>query len=94
MYTKKVHEARSVLVVGAGVVGVETAAELGHLFNGKKKIGLCVRGDRLLPTIVPKAGQISEKFLKEKGVTIHYKTSYTEAFSAKEGYEVVIQCTG
>jgi len=44
-----VQKAKSVLVVGAGAVGVELAAELKH-FNPDKKIGIVSRQNRLLPT--------------------------------------------
>jgi hypothetical protein len=44
--------------VGAGVVGVELAGEFAVKYakTNLKKIGICLRGDRLLPNLPAKAG--------------------------------------
>lgn len=67
--------ADSILVVGAGVVGLEQIGELDYAFNGQKKLGICLKGDRLLPTLPIKAGQLAETYLKKRGVNIHYNTA-------------------
>jgi hypothetical protein len=35
-------------MVGGGYVSVEVAAEIGVKYGKEKKVGLCIRGDRLL----------------------------------------------
>lgn len=48
----KIANAQSVLVVGAGITGVEIAANLAEKQVPQLvKVGLCCRGDRLLPEI-------------------------------------------
>lgn len=47
-FTKKVTEAKSILLAGAGIVGLEIMGELVHKYpNGEKKLGICLRGNRL-----------------------------------------------
>lgn len=56
--------AKSILVVGAGIVGVELIGELVNKYpKGAKKIGLCLRGDRILPAAPPKAGRLAHQYL-------------------------------
>ena len=47
-FSEKVKQARSILVVGAGVVGIELLGELVHT-HPEKKLGICLRGNRMLP---------------------------------------------
>jgi hypothetical protein len=49
-----------VLVAGAGIVGVELVGELAVKYGNDKKIGICLRGDRLLNTLPPKAGRLAD----------------------------------
>ncbi len=76
----KCENAKSILIAGAGVVGIELAAELVHKYGEKKikKIGLCLRGDRLLPNCPEKAGILAAQYLASKGLEIMYKTPLTD----------------
>ncbi len=49
-FEEQVNSAKSVLIKGAGIVGVELAGELAfHPHAPDKKITLALRGSRLLP---------------------------------------------
>ncbi len=67
---QKIEESDSILVVGGGIVGVELAGELAVKYGktNLKKIGICQRGDRLLPLLPSKAGMYAELFFKEHNV--------------------------
>ncbi len=60
-FYEKVSNAKSILIAGAGVVGVELVAEFAAKFgaSNEKKIGICMRGDRILPGYPAKAGRIA-----------------------------------
>lgn len=58
-FTKKVTDANSILLAGAGIVGIEMMGELIHKYpNGQKKFGICLRGNRLGQQLPPKAGPL------------------------------------
>ncbi|RKO95751.1 hypothetical protein CAUPRSCDRAFT_12551, partial [Caulochytrium protostelioides] len=64
------------LVIGGGLLAVETAAELVCAYPAKHVI-LITRGPRLLARMPPRASSAAEAFLKQRGVHIHYNTSLT-----------------
>lgn len=84
------------MVVGAGIAGVEFTGELAHHYSSKskKKVTLCLRGDRLLPGLPVKAGRLAEGYLKQQGVTILKNTSYEKSTAAENGCDMVVECTG
>jgi len=84
----KVLKAKNVLVRGAGIVGVEVAAELATL--GKKVTLACPRGE-ILPRFTPKVGRRARPDLDEVGVKI--VDSKKEVISV-ENYDLVYECTG
>jgi NADH dehydrogenase FAD-containing subunit len=92
----KIAAAKSVLVAGGGVVGVELAGEFAikYASTGNKKIGICTKGDRLLSGIPAKGGQLAEAFLKNHKVEVYTKTPYGESTARELGYDLVIQCMG
>jgi NADH dehydrogenase FAD-containing subunit len=72
---KDIHErlprASSVLVVGGGPAGVETAGELGETYGGKKEITIISGGDRLLPRLNnANIGNDAEHRLVKMGVKV------------------------
>jgi NADH dehydrogenase FAD-containing subunit len=72
---KDIHErlpnASSVLVVGGGPAGVETAGELGETYGGKKDITIISGTDRLLPRLKnPNIGRDAEQRLSKMGVKV------------------------
>jgi len=82
-FYEKIEKAKSILLVGGGVVGIELAGELAVKYgvSKEKKIGICVRGERLLPGFPTRAGRLAEEYLRERNVKFHYKTPYTEVTS-------------
>jgi NADH dehydrogenase FAD-containing subunit len=69
--------AESVLVIGGGYTGLETAGELGHLYKGKKTITLVHGGSAVLnhvTNIKPKAQQRLTAKLAKLGVTVKLNT--------------------
>lgn len=95
-FNKKISEAKSVLIAGAGVVGVEIIGELAVKYGAtkEKKVGICLRGNRLLPSLPPKAGQKAEAFLKRHNVEIHYNTAFSNTTAKDLGYDLAVECTG
>lgn len=72
---KDIHErlpqASSVLVVGGGAAGVETAGELGETYGGKKEITIISGADRLLPRLSnANVGKDAEHRLTKMGVKV------------------------
>jgi NADH dehydrogenase FAD-containing subunit len=66
--------ADSILIAGGGVVGVELAGELAVKYgaNREKKLGICLKGDRLVPNFPPKAARLAERFLRRNNMEIYY----------------------
>ena len=73
-------DAKSILVVGAGAVGLEQIGELSYGFGGQKKLGICTRGKALLPHLPAKAGLLADAYLKQNGVEVHYNTAFNADF--------------
>jgi NADH dehydrogenase FAD-containing subunit len=89
-----IKRAQSILVVGAGAVGVEVAGELAQLYSKTKKIGIISRGADLLPYFPVRARQGAHEFMTRHGVTMHLGANYDEAFKHEHQYEHVINCGG
>ncbi len=72
------------IIAGAGPTGVEFAASLAHFLKKEEKYhGVSARGvmltlvdagDRILSRLDPKVSQLTEKYLKQMGITIRLKT--------------------
>jgi NADH dehydrogenase FAD-containing subunit len=75
-FNQKVKNASSILCVGAGVVGIEMMGELVHAYP-EKKLGICLRGNRILPVYSHKAHNIVDRFFKERNVALHYNSPYS-----------------
>ena len=80
------------MIAGAGIVGIELAGEFAIKYaqSNEKRIGICMRGDRILPGLPLKAARIAEEFLKRNNVEIHYKTPYGSSTAKELGYELPI----
>lgn len=89
---EKLRNAESILVVGAGPTGIETVCYLKEKAP-TKKIGLCLRGDKLLPGVEGAHSKIETYIKNNLGVNIHYNTPYWNNHE-KIGYEAVINCSG
>lgn len=91
-----IEETKSVLIVGGGVVATKLAAELACKYGvtGEKRIGMCVRGDKILSNFNPRISQCAERFLKSVGVEINFNTPFHEENPKALGYDYVIKCIG
>jgi apoptosis-inducing factor 2 len=87
---QKVKDAPSVLIAGGGYVGVEIAAEIAVKYGKEKKVGLCVRGSKLLSNLPPRFSEVAVDFLKSQNVTLHFNTLYNEDTTKNLGYELTI----
>jgi NADH dehydrogenase FAD-containing subunit len=68
---ERLPKASSVLVVGGGAAGVETAGELGETYGGKKEITILSGGDRLLPRLKnANVGNDAEQRLSKMGIKV------------------------
>lgn len=67
---QNVSKAKSVLIVGGGVIGVEMAAEIVTKYP-KAEVHIVQATDRLLPYQVPKAAKVAYNFLKNRKCKIH-----------------------
>ena len=94
---KHIDVAKSIVVVGGGPTGVETAGELAAAYGAKKDITLIVGGDHVLQAshILPSVSQVVEKDLQKLGVKLIRNTQVKEAQtdSAKRENDVAVAQT-
>jgi dihydrolipoamide dehydrogenase len=64
---------KSLVIVGAGVIGCEYATIFSNF--GRTKVYIIDRADRILPFEDPDVSEIVSQNLEEKGVTIHHNAS-------------------
>ncbi|KAH0545372.1 hypothetical protein FGG08_000513 [Glutinoglossum americanum] len=77
---KKITDAQSIALAGAGPTGVETAGELGYEYGEKgKKITLITDSEIVLPGLMESAGKAAEKELEKLHVQIVHNTRVTNA---------------
>ncbi|EWZ28199.1 hypothetical protein FOZG_18083 [Fusarium oxysporum Fo47] len=74
----KIKAAKSIVVAGDGVTGVETAGELAHAYGDKKSITFIVRNDWPLPGLLPSVGRAAEKELINMKAKIIHNASVIE----------------
>ncbi|KAH7122192.1 hypothetical protein B0J13DRAFT_567118 [Dactylonectria estremocensis] len=67
---RKVTDAKSIVIAGAGPTGVETAAELGYEYGELKQITLIIGGDAPLPVLRPDVGKTAAMELERLQVKI------------------------
>lgn len=81
--------AKSVMVIGGGSAGTETAGELGYLHGKKtaapKEIKILSGSERLLPALSPNRGQRAEEVLNGMGVTVEHKLRLTDSKKLDSG---------
>lgn len=67
-FNKKIKKAKSIIIIGGGIVGVEIAGELTDYYN--KKITLCQSGSELMPRNNKKTREYTKKELMKRGVKL------------------------
>lgn len=100
-FNKKILDAKRILLVGGGIVGVELAAEIAtHLKN--KEIILLHSRERLMDRFPEKVSKIADRFLRKKGVMILTKErfvkkigkNYVTESGRKISADLAFLCTG
>jgi len=69
LVNERIAQAKSILLIGAGPVGIELAGEIASLYPGKL-VTLMDPGERLMPAFNPKLGELLYAGLKQLGVRI------------------------
>jgi NADH dehydrogenase FAD-containing subunit len=88
LVNERVAQANSILLIGAGPVGIELAGEIASLYPGKP-VTLIDPGERLLPAFNPKLGELLFIGLTQLGVKVLFgerlaKTPTTTNATASE----------
>jgi thioredoxin reductase len=83
-------KASSILCVGAGPTGLETAAYLKEYYP-EKRVGICQRGPKLLPLFEGAHAKLEAVF-KKMDVEVHTETAFSE--DNKMGFEYILDCRG
>lgn len=93
---KEMAETPSILCIGAGETGLETAGWMKEAYPDKV-IGVSMRGNTILRG-VDGAHKIAEKHLKEMDINIHYNTTHYDGARVKynetDEYQYYLDCTG
>ncbi|PVH97960.1 FAD/NAD(P)-binding domain-containing protein [Periconia macrospinosa] len=102
-FHKTLANAKSIVIGGAGPVGVETAGELGEFLNGKPgffssgpkkpkaKVTLISAEGKMLPILRESISKKAEKMLKALGVNVVYNTKVITATPSGEGGKTAVQ---
>mmetsp|Transcript_15903 Transcript_15903/g.34843 ORF Transcript_15903/g.34843 Transcript_15903/m.34843 type:complete len:720 (+) Transcript_15903:39-2198(+) len=86
-----IYRARGAVIVGAGLVGVEMAAELVH-FLPRLRITLVDGSMDVLPQLGEDARQYARQWLQQHNVALRLNKPFTPEFVAPD--EVVLSCVG
>jgi NADH dehydrogenase FAD-containing subunit len=92
---KEMKETPSILCIGAGETGLETAGWMKEHYPDKV-IGVAMRGTTILRG-VDGAHQVAVKHLQEMDINIHYNTTYTDGtikYNDTDSYAYYLDCTG
>lgn len=90
--------AQSIMIVGGGTAGTETAGEIGHL-HGKntsspKDITILSGHERLLKGLRPSIGQRAQEFLEGMGVKVEHNLKLTDSNDLGDGTTKVVLSDG
>lgn len=83
---------RSLVILGAGVVGCEYATIFANF--GQTKVYLIDRADRILPFEDPDVSRLCSNNLERKGVTIHHKATLVDMHRVGDEVEYTIEHAG
>lgn len=98
-FHSQLKNAKTVVIGGAGPVGVETAGEIAEFLNGKPgfmasapknpkaKITLISAEKKMLPVLRESISKQAEKFLKRLGVDVLYNAKVTSTSKASEAVD-------
>ncbi len=81
--------ARSIMIIGGGTAGTETAGEIGHLHGKKsssrKDITILSGHERLLKGLRPSIGRRAQEFLEGMGVKVEHNLKLTDSSELGNG---------
>ncbi len=90
--------AQSIMIIGGGTAGTETAGEIGHLHGKKtsspKDITILSGHERLLKGLRPSIGQRAQEFLQGMGVKVEHNLKLTDSSDVGNGTTKVILSDG
>lgn len=90
--------AKTVMIVGGGSAGTETAGEVGYLHGKKsaspKEITFISGGERLLLGLRPAIGKRAQEILEDQGVKIEHNIRVTESKPLGDGSTAVTLSDG
>lgn len=88
---EKIAAARAVHVVGAGLVGVELAAEIAHFFPGQK-VALVDGAPSALPQLAENSRDYVHKWMQKQGVKMHLGAPFAPESVHED--DLVLWCVG
>ncbi|KAL9076180.1 MAG: hypothetical protein Q9161_001227 [Pseudevernia consocians] len=90
--------AQSIMIIGGGTAGAETAGEIGHLHGKKtsspKDITILSGHERLLKGLRPSIGRRAQEFLEGMGVKVEHNLKLTNSNDLGNGTTKVILSDG
>lgn len=90
--------AQSIMIVGGGTAGTETAGEVGHLHGKKtsspKDITILSGGERLLMGLRPSIGQRAQELLQGMGVKVEHSLKLRDSNDLGNGTTKVVLSDG
>lgn len=96
-HAKKLEQAKKVLIIGGGIVGVELAAEINNNYPNKK-ITLIHSRNNLMNKNHPKAIAYVEKQLQKRGIGIilnkRVDPEHLPKWATQKKYDMIFICTG
>jgi NADH dehydrogenase FAD-containing subunit len=100
-YHKKLHEAKKVVIIGGGLVGVELAAEIATHYKDKE-ITILEQKERIMTRQSESASRYAQAFLEKNNVVIHCHEHVKEYKNARIKTEkgriidgcLIFLCTG
>ncbi|KAF4997639.1 hypothetical protein FGRMN_3671 [Fusarium graminum] len=93
-FQKRVQEAKSIIVAGAGPTGVETAGELAHLYGNKKEILLLSAGPAVLADTPEAVSKNARSLLEALGVKIKFNARSSDSVALPNGKQEVVLSGG
>lgn len=82
---------KKMIVVGAGVIGVELASVYNRLGT---KVEIVEMLDRITPTMDNQIGKAFQKILSSQGLEFHLSAKVAEAKVSKKGVELTVEMSG
>ncbi|KAF5667341.1 apoptosis-inducing factor 2 [Fusarium heterosporum] len=93
-FQKRVQEAKSIIVAGAGPTGVETAGEIAYLYGNKKEVVLLSAGPVVLADCPEAVSKSAHSQLEALGVKVKLNARSGDAVTLPNGKKEVVLSGG